>query len=107
MRLLWPKGFRSTEQSRAVVLSLWVATPLWSNSNFMGVVYQIFTLRFITVAKSQLRSRNETSLWLGHHSMRNCIKGHSIRRVENLIAAFHSAGPPVRVQLRIIEAVIP
>jgi len=52
------------------------------NDSFTGVsyirylVYQIFTLWFITVAKLQLWSG-----W-GHHSMRKCIKG-SHRKVED------------------------
>lgn len=43
---------------REAILNLWVATPL-------GVAQQVFTLGFITVAKLQLWSSNEITLWLG------------------------------------------
>ena len=41
-----------------LVLNLWLTSPL-------GVSCQIFTSKFITVAKSQLWSHNKITLWLG------------------------------------------
>ena len=46
-------SLEGTEDYPAVVLNLWVVTPL-------GVTYQIFTLRFITVAKLQLPQPEES-----------------------------------------------
>lgn len=62
---------------RTVVLNLWVATPGMLNDPFPGVTsdHQMFTSRFITVAKPQLQSCNENSFMIGgQHNMRNCIK---------------------------------
>lgn len=49
-----------------------------------GVAYQIFTLRFLTVAKSQFRSSIKNNFIIGsHHNMRNLLKDCSIRKAEN------------------------
>jgi hypothetical protein len=54
---------------RSLVFNMWVSTPL-------GVTYQIFTWRFITVAQLQLWSKNKNNLTgRGDHSIRNCMKG--------------------------------
>lgn len=37
--------------SRAVVLNTWAMTPLRATQPFTGVIYQRFTLRFLTAAK--------------------------------------------------------
>lgn len=43
----------------------------------------MFMLQFIKVAKLHILSSNETNFIVGYHHTRNCIKDHSIRKVEN------------------------
>ena len=46
------------------------------NDPFAGVTYQTFTLRFTTVAESQLQSIIENNVMAGGHgNMKSCIKG--------------------------------
>ena len=56
-----PLTFTHSRSSRAAVLNLWVSTPV-------GIVYQRFTLQFITVTKLQLGSGNTVISWGGHHT---------------------------------------
>lgn len=51
------------KETRSAVLNLWATTPLGLDDPFMGAVYQVLTLQFMTGAK--LRSCNETILCLG------------------------------------------
>lgn len=45
---------------------------------------KIFTFWFITMAELQLWNSSENSLMVGgHHSMRNCINGRSVRKIKN------------------------
>jgi hypothetical protein len=54
-----------TELAGAVVLNMWVATPLESNGPFPGITYQKFVLPFTTAGKLQLGSSNKIISWLG------------------------------------------
>ena len=57
--------------------------PIWG-SHILYLAYQIFTLWFIPVAKSQLWSSNEISLWLGvTTTWGTALEGCSIWKVEN------------------------
>ena len=48
------------------------------------ILHIIFTLQFITVAKLQSWSSNKVIYGVGgHNNMKNCIKSHNIRKVEN------------------------
>jgi hypothetical protein len=59
----------------------------------------IFTLRFIKVAKKKksYEIALKIPLWweTGHHNMGNCIKGHSIKKVENYCSNLKAAFFPL------------
>lgn len=79
---------------RAVVLNLWQITGcdltlLWFDQPFLRVIFvhqktQIFTLQFITAAKSHLGSSNENSFMVEvTTTWETVLKGHSLSKVEN------------------------
>ena len=76
--------------SGSAVLNLYRLRPLWrldnlsQGSHIRYPAYQIFILRFITVAKLQLWSSSERILWLWvTTACRTVLKGHSAKKVEN------------------------
>ena len=72
--------------SKSEVLNLGVATPFGGFTGIAGAHQktQIFTLRFITVAKLQLWSSNKNHLMAGATTTRGTLfKCCSIRKVEN------------------------
>ena len=48
-----------------MALNLWVKTILGLNDSFLGISYQIFTLRFIAVEKLQNEAATKLILWFG------------------------------------------
>ena len=60
-------------------------TPWETNDPFTGVAYQISCISDIY---SAIHNSSKVTMKImlmdeGHHNVRNCIKGHSIRKVEN------------------------
>lgn len=61
---------------RHMVYNLWVVTPL--------CLYQVFTLLFIKVAKSQIWGKEELILWLMSTTKWGMLlNSHSVRKIEN------------------------
>ena len=82
--------FQDQPDSRAAVLNLGASTPLGeSNDPLQGshIIYpicQVFTLRFVTVAKLQVWNSNEIILWLKvTTTWGTLLKGCSVRKVES------------------------